>query len=151
MKNKQSPILFHFLIDGFSLTRRTALKQFIEKLFKREGYKVDSVNYIFCSDEYLLSINQTYLKHDTYTDIVTFPLSEPGKPISSDIFISIERVRENAKTFQTIFSKELHRVIFHGALHLCGYKDKTNAQAQEMRAKEEEYLNRYFVPRGTRR
>lgn len=151
MSTKQPSIYFHFLYRNFSLTQRTLLKSFIVQLFKQEGKKADTINYIFCSDEYLLQINKTYLNHDTLTDIVTFPTSEKGEPISSDIFISVERVKENARTFHTSFKEELCRVMFHGALHLCGYKDKTKKQAQEMRAMEEKYLNLYLVPRGTRR
>lgn len=142
-------IEFHYLTKGFSLKDRNRLKDFIIKLFKKEGFKVGVINYIFCTDEYLLEINKNYLNHDTYTDIVTFPLSKKSEPISSDIFISVERVKENAKTFKTTFMKELHRVIFHGALHLCGYKDKNKEQSQQMRDMEELYLKWYFVPRGT--
>jgi probable rRNA maturation factor len=143
-------IEFHYLSKAFTLRDRNHLKGFLLKLFKKEGFKVCTINYIFCTDEYLLEINKTYLNHDTYTDIVTFPLSGKGEPISSDIYISVERVKENAKTFQSSFTRELHRVIFHGALHLCGYKDKNKEQSQQMRAIEEHYLKRYFVPRGTK-
>jgi rRNA maturation RNase YbeY len=149
VKNTPSSIQFHYLTDPFPFTHREQLKKFIKQLFKREGFSIGTINYIFCTDEYLLEINQQFLKHNTYTDIVTFPLSEKGEPISSDIFISAERVKENANTFKTSFKRELHRVIFHGALHLCGYKDKTKEQAQQMRDMEEFYLNKYFVPRGT--
>lgn len=150
MRTKQPSIYFHFLYKNFKLEHRTDLKSFIAQLFKKEGKKADTINYIFCDDNYLLEINKTFLNHDTLTDIITFPTSEKGEPISSDIFISIERVKENAQTFKTAFNEELHRVIFHGALHLCGYKDKNKAQAQEMRAMEEKYLQLYFVPRGTK-
>lgn len=137
-------IHFHFLTKGFTLKNRTALKRFILELFRREGKEADTINYIFCDDAYLLQINKEYLDHDTYTDIVTFELSEKGEDLLSDIYISVERVRANAETFGTSFTHELHRVIFHGALHLSGYKDKKKEEAQQMRAKEEEYLRRYF-------
>lgn len=137
-------IQFHFLTKSFTLKHRTALKTFIGELLRREGREADTINYIFCTDAYLLEINQQYLNHDTYTDIVTFELQEEGEPLLSDIYISIDRVRENARSFGVAFNRELHRVIFHGALHLCGFKDKNQEQAQEMRAKEEEYLGRYF-------
>lgn len=137
-------IHFHFLTGGFTLKHRTRLKAFILELFKREGKEADTINYIFCDDEYLLQINREYLDHDTYTDIVTFELSEKGEDLLSDIYISVERVRANAETFGTSFTRELHRVIFHGALHLSGYKDKKKEDAQRMRAKEEENLERYF-------
>ncbi len=144
-----TPVSFHYPYSAFQLRQREELKRFITRLFLREKSKLHSLSYIFCSDDYLLGINQSFLKHDTYTDIITFPLSAKGEPISGEIYISVERVKENAQTFQSSFNRELHRVIFHGALHLCGYKDKTKAEAGLMRSKEEEYLNRYFVPRGT--
>lgn len=137
-------IHFHFLTGGFTLKHRTRLKAFLLDLFQREGKEADSINYIFCDDEYLLQINREYLDHDTYTDIVTFELSEKEEGLLSDIYISVERVRANAATFGTSFTRELHRVIFHGALHLSGYKDKKKEDAQRMRAKEEENLELYF-------
>ena len=149
MKGKTDDIQFHYLTQGFSLKQRTTLKAFILDLFEREGKEVDTLNYIFCDDEYLLGINQQYLNHDTYTDIVTFELSGKGEPVVSDIYISVERVRANAGTFGTSFTHELHRVIFHGALHLCGFKDKTQTQVKEMRRAEEDCLTNYFVSRGT--
>lgn len=105
---------------------------------------IEAINYIFCDDAYLLKINQQYLYHDTYTDIITFQLSPKGQALLSDIYISVERVRENASLFNTSIKRELHRVIFHGALHLCGYKDKTKADALKMRMAEEKALNLYF-------
>jgi probable rRNA maturation factor len=144
MKGKTNAIQFHFLTKGFTLKHRTALKSFILELIEGEGKEPDTLNYIFCDDEYLLGINQQYLNHDTYTDIVTFELSEKGEPLVSDIYISVERVKANAQAFGTSFTHELHRVIFHGALHLCGYKDKNKEQAVQMRRKEEEYLQKYF-------
>jgi rRNA maturation RNase YbeY len=137
-------IHFHFLTKGFTLKNRTPLKAFLLDLFRREGKEADTINYIFCDDEYLLQINKEYLDHDTYTDIVTFELSEKGEDLLSDIYISVERVRANAEIFGTSFTRELHRVIFHGALHLSGYKDKKKEDAQRMREKEEENLERYF-------
>ena len=137
-------IHFHFLQGGFTLTERTTLKSFIEKLFKREKKQLLNLNYIFCSDDYLLEINKQYLKHDFYTDIITFGLSEPGEPISGEIYISIDRVRENAVQFKTSLKKEIHRVIFHGALHLCGYRDKKKEEELLMRKMEDKYLSLYF-------
>ena len=135
---------FNYLSGTFNFPNRKGLKEFIIKLFKKEGFKTGTINYIFCTDEYLLQINQQYLNHNTYTDIITFPLSEKNEPISSDIFISTDRIKENAKTFNTSFQNELHRVIFHGILHLCGYKDKTKEQSALMRQKEQHYLDLYF-------
>jgi probable rRNA maturation factor len=149
-KEVAGSIRFHFLSGSFSFSNRNALKSFLLKQLQKEGKKVDAINYIFCNDRYLLEMNQQYLKHNTYTDIITFELSPKGQALLSDIYISIERVQENAVLFQTNFKRELHRVIFHGALHLAGYKDKTAKDEMLMRSKEEEYLKKYFVPRETK-
>jgi rRNA maturation RNase YbeY len=137
-------IHFHFLQGGFSLSERSSLKFFIETLFKKEKNKLQELNYIFCSDEYLLEINKQYLKHDFYTDIITFGLSEPNEPINAEIYISVDRVRENADQFKSTLKKEMHRVIFHGALHLCGYRDKKKEEEVLMRQMEDKYLSLYF-------
>lgn len=142
--SKTHTIQFHFLEQGFTLADRTALKSFIMSLFKREKKKIEELNYIFCSDNYLLEINRQYLKHDYYTDIITFGLSDPKEPIRGEIYISLDRVRDNAKQFKTSLKRELHRVIFHGALHLCGYKDKKKEEQELMRKMEEKYLDLYF-------
>jgi probable rRNA maturation factor len=126
------------------LNKRNNLKNFIELLFKKENRRLNSISYIFCSDDYLLKINKLHLKHDYYTDIITFDLSDHPNKLNAEIYISVERVKDNAKTHQQFFKKELHRVIFHGALHLCGYKDKTKHESERMRYKEEKYLNLYF-------
>lgn len=144
MAKTSAQITFHYLSGSFHFPNRNQLKDFIIKLIRKEGFKTGTINYIFCTDDYLLEINQQYLNHNTYTDIITFPFSEKDEPISSDIYISIDRIKENAKTFNTSFLNELHRVIFHGALHLCGYKDKTKEQSALMRQKEQFYLDRYF-------
>ena len=121
------------------LFRSTRLKSFIISLFKKEGKRVDAVNYVFCSDKRLLEINRKFLKHDYYTDIITFDLSESDK-VSAEIYISLDRVRDNAKTVGTTIQSELHRVIFHGALHLCGDGDKKKEEVRIMREKEDQYL-----------
>ena len=139
-----SKIHFHFLKRSHSLTHRTPLKTFIATLFKKEGKKLGDIHYIFCSDDYLLEINRQHLKHDYYTDIITFGLSDPGYPINAEIYISVDRVRDNARQFNDTFKKELHRVIFHGALHLCGYKDKKPRDQELMRKMEDKYLRLYF-------
>lgn len=144
--SNKSIIQFHFIEKGISISDRTALKSFIELLFRKEKKKLDHCNYIFCSDDYLLEINKQYLKHDFYTDIVTFDLSEPGHPINAEIYISVDRVRDNAKQFKTSLKREIHRVIFHGALHLCGYKDKTKQEGLIMRSMEDKYLDLYLPP-----
>lgn len=137
-------VQFFFLQHNISLTNRAALKEFIKDIFKAERKKLARLTYIFCSDEYLLEINKTHLKHNYYTDIITFDLSEqPGK-IIGEVYISIDRVRDNAETLGTTIKEELHRVIFHGALHLCGYKDKTPQTQREMSIAEDRCLNAYF-------
>jgi len=137
-------VQFHFLKGANSLSDRTRLKSFIAILFKKEGRKLADIRYIFCSDDYLLEINRQYLQHDYYTDIITFDLSEPNQPITAEIYISIDRVKDNAMNFNTTFKRELHRVIFHGALHLCGYKDKKAKEEILMRKMEDKYLGLYF-------
>ena len=132
-------IQFNFL-EPIDLRDRTRLKRFLASLFKKEGKQLNELQYIFCSDDYLLDINRQYLNHDYYTDIITFDLSEKGQSINAEIYISVDRVRENAREFGSSLRQELHRVIFHGALHLCGYKDKTSVQEKEMRKMEEKYL-----------
>lgn len=144
-----APIYFHFQVPPFSFTNRTVLKQFLLKQFQKSKRKVETINYIFCTDAQLLELNLGFLQHDTYTDIITFELSGNGQPLLADIYISVDRVRENAQKFNTRFRQELHRVIFHGALHLCGYKDKSQAEADIMRQQEAAWLNAYFVPRET--
>ena len=123
----------------FGLKEKLKHKAWLKDAAKAEGFAIGELNYIFCSDAYLLDINQKYLGHDTLTDIVTFDNSEDPKMIEGDIFISIERVRENAIKFDTK-DAELKRVMIHGLLHLAGYKDKDKAQKELMRNKENEHL-----------
>ncbi|HEX4876978.1 MAG TPA: rRNA maturation RNase YbeY, partial [Chitinophagaceae bacterium] len=106
------------------LSDRTRLKSFIESIFRKEKMALAELNYIFCSDDELLQINRQFLQHNYYTDIITFDLSDTGNAIHAEVYISIERVKDNARKLGVSFRKELHRVIFHGVLHLCGYKDK---------------------------
>jgi probable rRNA maturation factor len=140
----KSTVQFHFLRKGFSLTDRTTLKVFITILFRKEKKHLAGLNYVFCSDDYLLKINKQYLQHDFYTDIITFDLSGQDQPLNAEIYISVDRVRDNARDFHSSFKNELHRVIFHGALHLCGYKDKKPLDQQKMREMEDKYLSLYF-------
>ncbi len=134
----------HFFEEDISykIKNKAAVRQWITETIQAEGYKLKELTYIFCSDEYLLQINRQYLDHDTYTDIITFDNSEKERVIIGDIFISIERIRENAAKFNTTDTNELHRVIIHGALHLVGYGDKTAAAKQKMTQKEDFYLNK---------
>lgn len=121
----------------FTLPNKLKRKAWLKNLAKNEGLKINELSYIFCSDEYLHKMNLDYLDHDTFTDIITFDNSEEEKLIEGDIFISIERVRENAKQLNLSEETELSRVISHGLFHLMGYKDKTKTQILEMREKEE--------------
>ena len=131
---------------AYKLKNKTALRQWITQTIQAEGHKLKELAYIFCTDEYLLQINRQYLNHDTYTDIITFDNSDTEGLIVGDIFISIERIRENALKFRTSEADELHRVIIHGALHLLGYTDKTAPAKQKMTEKEDFYLGkRVFV------
>jgi probable rRNA maturation factor len=144
VQNQPSRIRFFCVDVTPGLTNRNQLKGFIAGIFKKEKKQFSTLNYIFCSDEYLLRVNQQYLKHDFYTDIITFDLSETSNSITGEIYISTERVRDNAKQFNSTLRQELHRVIFHGALHLCGYQDKKPDQQKQMRLAEERCLKAYF-------
>lgn len=123
------------------------LKAFVKSLVLSEGFVQGDVAIVLCSDEYLLKVNQDFLNHDYYTDIITFDYCENGI-INGDLLISIDRVLENSIKEKTDFSDELHRVVFHGMLHLCGFKDKSKKDIEVMRFKESYYLN-LFVPRET--
>ena len=118
------------------------IKSHLPLIFLEEGIDFMEVSYIFCSDEYLLSLNMEFLEHDTLTDILTFTMSDINLPIVSEIYISIERVQENANNLNINFSDELNRVMIHGILHLCGYSDHTPDLKKEMTAKEDYYLTK---------
>jgi len=133
-------VLFNSEDTDFTLSNPDPIIDWINQTVTTEKKELGPLNFIFCSDPYLHSINVEYLNHDTYTDIITFDYSELPA-ISGDIFISIDRVKENAETYNTTFSTELKRVIIHGVLHLIGYKDKTDADQEQMTAKEDFYLN----------
>ena len=125
---------------SFSLKKKNRVKRWILSVIRNEKKKEGEINFIFCNDAFLLSLNKKFLKHITLTDIITFQY--PSENLSGEIFISIPRVRENAKKFQIDFENELNRVMIHGILHLCGYKDKKEADKKEMRSKEDFYLNK---------
>jgi rRNA maturation RNase YbeY len=126
------------------LKERARLKLFIEKLFKLEKKRLGNLSYIFCSDEHLLGINKDFLNHDFYTDVITFDLSSSKLEIEGEVYLSVDRIKDNAKQHGVSFKEELHRVIFHGALHLCGYKDKNKPDQQQMRSAENKNLQLYF-------
>jgi probable rRNA maturation factor len=135
-------IKFNYHDRSFSAKGKTFIKSFLLDLFKREKRLAGNIQYIFCSDKYLLGINKQFLQHDYYTDIITFDLSI-DKQINAEIYISVDRVKENAAEFGVPYQQEMLRVIIHGALHLCGYSDKTKREITFMRAKESEYLRKF--------
>ena len=142
LSTSKSKVCFFFQEVKFTLAQRAELKSFIESIFKKEGKKLDSINYIFVTDKALLNINRQFLQHNFYTDIITFDLSS-SEEIQAEIYISVDRVRENAAQLGVSFKSELHRVVFHGVLHLCGYKDKSRAECEKMRKMEDVYLMKY--------
>ena len=135
---------FNFLVTNFLLPNRNILKEFIRSIFRKYNKKFTSVEVIFCSDKYLLNINKEFLQHDYLTDIITFNLSSGNQPIEAELYISVDRVKENAKDLNEPFQQELHRVLFHGILHLCGLNDKTEKDRQRMRIAESTLLHQYF-------
>ena len=125
---------------SLQLRDKLLLKSFLMTIFTKEGKKFKSLSYIFCTDQFLLKLNQQYLNHDTFTDILTFALSNSPLPIVAEIYISVDRVKENARDLKIDFLTELKRVMIHGILHLCGYEDHTKAEKKLMREKEDHYL-----------
>lgn len=144
----QQAINFFFLKPLSSLRERGRLKRFISEIFKKEGYRLQGLSLIFCSDKYLLKINKQYLHHNYYTDIITFNLSGADEAIEAEIYISVDRIKENAKSLNTTIKEEIHRVVFHGCLHLCGYNDKTPKELKNMRKAEDHLINHYFKKNG---
>lgn len=126
---------------NFSLPNPRKRSLWVKRAIAGEGFVLKTLNYIFCSDDYLLSVNREYLQHDTYTDIITFNNSDADDAVEADIFISIDRVAENARDRNIPFEEELDRVLIHGVLHLVGYDDKSSAETRLMREKEEAYLS----------
>jgi len=134
-------ILFHSEISDFHIQDEDSLRYWLEAVADAESKSIEAVNYVFMSDEELLLVNREYLNHDYYTDVISFPLS--SDPIEGDIFISIDRVRENATSLHISFLQELRRIIVHGLLHFLGYQDNTPEDRLSMTQKENEYLTKY--------
>lgn len=134
--------MIHFFYETQPESVNTDYKQWLEAIIISEGKKPGEINYIFCDDEYLLKINQDYLQHDYYTDIITFDYVK-GKTINGEIFVSLQRISDNASMLSREYEEELRRVLAHGILHLSGYKDKTEEQEKLMRSKEDFYLKQY--------
>ena len=142
-------IFFNNADKSTSLRSRTELKTFINKQCLKEGVHIETLQYVFCSDAFLLDINKRFLNHNFYTDIISFDLSEQKGRLIGDVYISIDRVKENAKTEGNLYTHELLRVIFHGALHFCGYKDKKPADQKMMRSMEDKWLKAYLKTIGS--
>lgn len=138
-------VSFFYADRTLSIRNKLALKRFVKEVFLKEKKKLNKVHYIFCSDDYLLGINQQYLNHNDYTDIITFDLSEKSTEIIGEIYISLDRVRDNAQKLGLPYAEELIRVIVHGVLHLCGYKDKRKSEIIIMRNKEANYIRLFEV------
>jgi len=137
-------VFFHFNDTRLPLHNRRKLGNFLREVFSENGKNLVRLEYVFCTDAFLLAINQQFLAHDTYTDIVTFDLSDDPGRLRAEIYISADRVKENAIHFKVSLEEELHRVIFHGILHLCGFGDKKMQEKKVMRQKENELIRRYF-------
>ena len=137
-------IKFNYADRKLSINNKSKLKKFINTIFQEESIELNDLNYIFCSDDYLLQINNDHLQHDYYTDIITFTLEERGEPVIGEIYISLDRIKDNSNIEKTNLLHETLRVIFHGSLHLCGYKDKKKDDIIIMRQKEDYYINKFL-------
>jgi probable rRNA maturation factor len=136
------PLIYYFTHKiRFKLKTPQKITSWIKNVVEREGLSIHEINYIFCSDSYLLELNQVYLNHNTLTDIITFDNSDGSHQLTGEIYISIDRIKENAIKFKVDFDDELHRVMIHGVLHLLGYKDKKPSDKTLMSKKEEAYLS----------
>ena len=138
------PVQFFFNETRVSLKNRRKLKSFIVNVFKEKKKELVTLNYIFCTDPFLLEINQHFLNHDNYTDIISFDLSGKKGSIEGEVYISTDRLKENAKLNNTPVKEELHRLIFHGLLHLCGHNDKSTSDKRKMTNEENRLLQDYF-------
>lgn len=135
---------FHHRDTRVTLKHRKELQAFVPKLFRREKTACEAIDIIFCTDEFLLEMNKNFLQHNYYTDIITFNLAPSGSPILGELYISVDRVRDNAQVLRVSFKSEIHRVIFHGILHLCGYGDKSQKDQALIRKMEDLYINEYL-------
>ena len=137
-------IIFSSADKKINIVARKNYKRFIAVVFKNEKIKLNQVRFIFCSDKYLQNINRIYLNHDYLTDVITFLLSKPNEPIVSEVYMSIDRIKENAKSYSVSYQNELLRVMLHGCLHLCGYEDNTASCKEQIRIKEDYFLKLYL-------
>lgn len=137
-------IIFSSADKRINISNPKSFKKLIGKIFTIEKANVERVSFIFCSDKYLLKINKYYLNHNYFTDVISFVLSDLKKPIICEIYLSVDRIKENAKIYITSYQNELRRVMIHGSLHICGYNDKTQIESKEIHDKENYYLKMYF-------
>ncbi|TMI96628.1 MAG: rRNA maturation RNase YbeY [Bacteroidetes bacterium] len=144
-RSSDPSIHFYFKDVSFALKDRKNLKDFIVRLFRKEQKELSVLNYVFCTDEEILRINRKFLDHNYFTDVISFDLSTAPKRIEGEIYISVDRIRENARFFKVSTREEVCRVLFHGALHLCGYNDKSLPQKKTMKKKEDFYLRKYLI------
>jgi probable rRNA maturation factor len=135
-------IYYNNIDNKYIIKEKRKINSWIKLCVAEEGKKINTISFNICGDEYILQLNNEALQHDYYTDIITFELNEKNEPIEGDIYISIDRVKDNAKTLNIPFITELQRVLIHGVLHLCGYKDKSTKEEKQMREKENYYLNK---------
>jgi rRNA maturation RNase YbeY len=135
-------IYYNNIDNKYIIKEKRKINSWIKLCVAEEGKKINTISFNICGDEYILQLNNEALQHDYYTDIITFELNEKNEPIEGDIYISIDRVKDNAKTLNIPFITELQRVLIHGILHLCGYKDKSTKEEKQMREKENYYLNK---------
>lgn len=134
-------ISYNNIDNNFRIKDKIKIKKWILKSIEAEKKNVNFISFNFCSDDFILKLNNNALKHNYYTDIITFELNNKNENIEGDIYISVDRVKENAKILKESFTDELHRVVIHGVLHLCGYKDKSSKESKKMREKENYYLS----------
>jgi probable rRNA maturation factor len=139
----KAQIRFNYADKHLNISPKLILKKAVLQVFIQEKKPAKKIDFVFCSDQFLLQINKDFLQHDYYTDIITFPLSNKEEPVEAEIYISLDRVKQNAKDLNELYQTELVRVLLHGALHLCGYKDKSKADIKLMREKEAYYINVY--------
>ncbi len=142
--NSKSKVFFFYQGINLKIPNKIKLTNFIESIFEAEKKNLKFINYIFCSDKFLLSVNKKYLNNSYYTDTISFNLSDTKNEIIAEVYISIPRIKENSKLYTTSFKSELHRVVFHGTLHICGYSDKKKSEKVLMLKKENKYLELFF-------
>jgi len=136
-------VFFHYADKKKRINNTKAIQLLVKKIFETEGVSFARIDYVFCSDEYLHPINEKFLHRVNYTDVISFSLNNPDLPVIGEIYISLDRIKANSKKYEVSFRDELLRVIFHGALHLCGYNDKRKKEIEVMRFKENEYLHAF--------